>query len=602
MRQGATNCANKTFTRSSERHYAAAQTWWQQARADFLLGNQLVDRVEPFGKAGDVDGFGLCTIAPKSLLATLASVLERRRPWRRAQLCSIGRDGDGTNWCSLDFAKRQGEMVGGASWYATLTNGKGDLNGPIVTDSVKVDDVLIAWLTTIGKRPNFKANALVVDNTPPAVDQNAWCVALKEALDVEYILQRQNFNNMHKAYHLLITVGWREAWSYLDRELEQENDARLAMGAVKKDISFRGDRIRIVCGTPTSSALIAEWKASSAYHELFTASSVCVAPRRVYSAEVLDVRVADTSSDARALAPDASNVARLAANALLRVKNCVVPAGACEFRFTGQCDFNGDRGTVAVFHTCHNENWNGIHLDIITGNNLGEGVAGGSYNEGITNRNFRRAIERGEAENVSHNKPWLVERANFFAGHGGGGDGFLSIVSQKPYINKRPPDAGPREICVSAVACDERLKMGSIYATDDAEEKKIVPESSAQLRPDLFRRDLWWHGDTTLLPPRGDAAPQAFSTPSLFGGAAAVATPLRLAAPALGASASVLSAPAVTSGFSGTPAAVAFGGFGAAPAPHAGAAFGRRRALGLGRTAAARRRAAREQRRGPRGR
>jgi hypothetical protein len=37
MRQGATNCANKvatagaeTFTRSSERHYAAAQTWWQQ--------------------------------------------------------------------------------------------------------------------------------------------------------------------------------------------------------------------------------------------------------------------------------------------------------------------------------------------------------------------------------------------------------------------------------------------------------------------------------------------------------------------------------------------------------------------------------------------
>ncbi|KAJ1448340.1 hypothetical protein M885DRAFT_574479, partial [Pelagophyceae sp. CCMP2097] len=253
--------------------------------------------------------------------------------------------------------------------------------------------------------------------------------------------------------------------------------------------------------------------------------------------------------------------------------NCVVPAGACEFRFTGQCDFNGGRGTVAVFHTCHNENWNGIHPDIITGNNLGEGVAGGSYNEGITNRNFRRAIERGEAGNVGHNKPWLVERANFFAGHGdgGGGDGFLSIVSQKPY-NKRPPDAGPREICVSAVACDERLKRGSIYATDDAEEKKIVPESSAQLRPDLFRRDLWRRGDATLLPPRGDAAPRAFSTPSLFGGAAAVATPLRLAAPALGASASVLSAPAATSGFSGTPAAVALGAFGAAPAPQFGAA------------------------------
>jgi len=256
IRQGATNCADKvatagaeTFTRSSERYYAAAQTWWQQvvglasdepwgsldepgqmrlaeARADFLLGKQLVNRVEPFGKAGDVDGFGLCTIAPKSLLATLASVLEQRRPWRWAQLCSIGCDGDGTNWCSLDFAKRQGEMVGGASWYATLTNGKGDLIGSIVTDSAKVDDVLIAWLTTIGKRPNFKAKVLVVDNTPPAVDRSAWCVALKEALDVEYIPQdklhvsknlSKNFNNMHKAYHLLITVGWREACSYLDR-------------------------------------------------------------------------------------------------------------------------------------------------------------------------------------------------------------------------------------------------------------------------------------------------------------------------------------------------------------------------------------------------
>jgi len=330
------------------------------------------------------------------------------------------------------------------------------------------------------------------------------------------------------------------------------------MGAVKKDISFRGDRIRIVCGTPTSSALIAEWKASGAYHELFTASSVCVAPRRVYSAEVLDVRVAEwrdriidyanTSSDARSLAPDASNVARLAANALLRVKNCVVPAGACEFRFTGQCDFNGGRGTVAVFHTCHNENWNGIHLDIITGNNLGEGVAGGSYNEGITNRNFRRAIERGEAGNVGHNKPWLVERANFFAGHGGGGgDGFLPIVSQKPCNNERPPDAGPREICVSAVACDERSKRNSIYAQGDAEEKKILPESSAQLRPDLFQRGLWHNSAATLLPPRGDAAPRAILKPSPFGGAAAAAPPSRRAAPALVPSASVLSEPAATS-------------------------------------------------------
>jgi hypothetical protein len=116
------------------------------------------------------------------------------------------------------------------------------------------------------------------------------------------------------------------------------------------------------------------------------------------------------------------------------------------------------------------------------------------------------------------------------------------------------------------VACDERLKRNSIYARDEAEEKKILPESSAQLRPDLFRRGLWRNGAATLLPPRGDAAPRAFLKPSLFGGAAAAAPPFRRAAPALVPSASVLSAPAATSDFSGTPAAVASGGFGAAPA------------------------------------
>jgi hypothetical protein len=97
MRQGAANCAAKvatagaeTFTRCSVEYLAAGQAWWQQtvglasdepwrkldepgqlrlaeARAEFLLASQLVDRVEPFGRAGDNDGFGLCPIAPDRL-------------------------------------------------------------------------------------------------------------------------------------------------------------------------------------------------------------------------------------------------------------------------------------------------------------------------------------------------------------------------------------------------------------------------------------------------------------------------------------------------------------------------------------------------------
>jgi hypothetical protein len=546
-RQGAENCATKTAILGSETYaedecayYAHSQTWRTQlekfasdeawcelsvsdqiqlavARAEWLLANELCDAVEPFGMPCDRNGFSLNVLSPSRLLVSLSEVLQARRPELRAQMCEIGAE----EWVSLDFARRQGQQVGGG-WLATLTNERGELISSLITSGVKMDAELLAWLEPIGRRENFRAKIMVIDNTPPDVERSTWCSRLKETLGLDYVVQdklhvsknlSKFFNNTHPRFFKLVIMGWRETYSYLDPELEKENDDRLKKGLVAKDILFRGERVQITRDMPMTDARIAELKASGAYHELFTAADSCVVPRRVYPLDQLEPRVAtwrdtiiadakSTQPREKAIVGDILDVPRLAENALKRIKNCVPPCDHAEFFFTGETDFNGGRVVAMNFHTCHNECWNGLVLDFVCGDNVEEGLGAGLYMEGMTRLNGGRLARRRAAEDLIHNKPFLARKANYFAGHGDDADDSMVPVVQRPPHNvKRPRQPDPGETCVSGVPYNYRVAKNSLIKASQIE-PVIEPESALLLRPSSPRPRLFQvRPPRTLQPP-----------------------------------------------------------------------------------------------------
>ena len=132
------------------------------ARVEFIEYGKATDKLEPFGKAFDVDGFGAAHLTPDIIFASFSEVIEGRREERSRQHASYGSNG----WFSLDHTKTAGEKLRDR-WLITATSDQGFilLADPVRTTSYG-DKITAARIRALAERPNFDVKVVVIDNVP----------------------------------------------------------------------------------------------------------------------------------------------------------------------------------------------------------------------------------------------------------------------------------------------------------------------------------------------------------------------------------------------------------------------------------------------------
>ena len=228
---------------------------------------------------------------------------ELERPERNAQLLNI----QCRRVLKLDLCASAGKDLGG-KWMALAANEDGELISE-TTVSTTSFEAMDPWLRAMAARDNVKPEIVVIDNVPPhhltsdlrldskAVNIVVDCFQLRDA---DHVLQDQfhvahsvspHFNNMHPSFAKFIIVGWREATTFLDPDLERKVDLMLGAGEIAKECTLRGNKTIIRRGTAMTSAEISTMKADGIYHKLFCSSPSVVVPRHVKSKEDLKIDV-----------------------------------------------------------------------------------------------------------------------------------------------------------------------------------------------------------------------------------------------------------------------------------------------------------------------
>ena len=516
---------NQLYQRVNEKMWAA-YTLQQQLqlaplRGEFVALEEMDDRITPLGKGGgrrDLARFGFLTLVSNSFAPAVLEVFERRHDLRMRQMCQVGCD----YVCSLDFCAHSGKVLGG-KWQLLVTNEENNLIGSLVSDNVKLGDSK-PFLTTLAKRPNFKARVAIIDNVPPSLDPTALStleVMLMETLGVEWVGQDRfhvahsfspKFNNCHPGWWELIILGWRHATVERDVQCERLVIERLRTGTIKKQCTFRDVKYEI-CGNQWRRGVNAVWlsltdnfdawlsdaQSSGLFHELFSTSPNVIVPENVLKKDALSLSIDRYIEGAieqiflpqseggvrqlrrthgKALAQcDEAAVRQIFTNAKKRMMKCVPPDHLDAWRRTDKTDQNDIAIWKPYFHSCGTENWNSQQMSFVVGANTKKENATALFYEGNARLITNKEVEAGRQEDIDHSNPTVPLRCNAWAGHGGGVGGADGqqphrLLQSAPFFVSLPPPAAEDEVCVQPIG---RFDEGSRRKTPPALRLQFAP-------------------------------------------------------------------------------------------------------------------------------